>query len=155
MKVKIIAFIAISSLLLSSCATTGTKTGAVGGAVAGGLAGAALASGQDGKVQLASAVVGAIVGALVGGWVGSQWDEKDKNTAQEILDKYPDGKTASWENPDNQNKFAITLVDSYKDTEGQQCRNFKLVGHLKGNQKEDAGKACRSSKHSRWEITSS
>ncbi|MCK5523153.1 MAG: hypothetical protein KAI83_08480 [Thiomargarita sp.] len=150
MKIKLIVFIAISSLLLSSCAAMGATTKA--GAVAGGLAGAA--RGQDKKIQVASVLVGAVLGAIGGGWLGSQWDERDEDTAQEILDKYPDGKTASWKNPDNQNEFLMTLVKSYEDDQGQQCRSFKLVGRIKGNVKQEAGKACRSSEYGRWNITS-
>jgi surface antigen len=146
MKFKLIAFIAISSFLLSSCATTGTgtKVGAGLGVLAG--AGACSKLG-DGKAKLVAMVGCGLLGGILGAWIGSKWDETDKKEASSILNTSKDGDVMSWKNPDTDNKFKMTLLKT-STSAGQQCREFELVTN--GNPPENR-KACRN-KNGTWEF---
>jgi len=146
MKFKLIAFIAISSFLLSSCLNL--KPGATTGGLLGGLAGGAACSKfGDGKAKLVAMVGCGLIGVAIGTWIGGKWDETDEKEASSILNTSKDGDVMSWKNPDTDNKFKMTLLKT-STSAGQQCREFELVTN--GNPPENR-KACRN-KNGTWEF---
>ncbi len=147
MKIKLLTFMAISSLVLFSCANigTGTATGGLGGAVAGGALCSKLANG-DHKILVSLGC--SIIGAVAGAWAGSKWDEKDDKEAMNVLNTYADGDVASWKNPDTQAQFSLKPVATYKNNKGQYCRRFELVFNGNSQNKQ----ACRSEVTGRWKF---
>lgn len=149
-KIKLIAFIAISSFLLSSCISNlkpGATTGGVAGALAGGVACAKFVDGESKWLATAGC---ALVGGVIGGWFGHKlWDEKDEKEAIRILNNSNDGDAMSWKNPDTNNKFKMTLLETSSNSDGQKCRQFELVTN--GNPSENRN-ACRN-KNGRWKFS--
>jgi surface antigen len=151
MKIKwMIIVVAISSLLLSSCMTTGDKKGTLIGGLAGALAaGGSCAAAVDGKYKIWAAVGCAIAGGGIGAWLGNKWDKKDQKKAENFLNTSPsNGKAKSWTNPDTKNKFKMTALKASTNNDGQKCRQFKLV--MNGEPPKD-GKACRN-KRGGWDF---
>ncbi|MEK7990321.1 MAG: hypothetical protein VSS52_004890 [Thiotrichaceae bacterium] len=146
MKITLIAFIAISSFLLSSCANTGigTKIGVGAGAVTGG---AACSKMSDNPVVIAFC---AAIGAAIGGLIGYKlWDEKDKKEARHFLNTSKAGDVMSWKNPDTQHQFKMTLLETSTNNDGQKCRPFALVTNGK---KSTLYQACKN-KNGEWEFS--
>ncbi|OQY48626.1 MAG: hypothetical protein B6247_24820 [Candidatus Parabeggiatoa sp. nov. 2] len=148
-KIKLIAFIAISSFLLSSCVSNlkpGATTGGVLGALTGGTACAKFVDGESKWLAVAGC---ALVAGGFGFWLGSKWDKKDEKEAIRILNNSNDGDAMSWTNPDNNNKFKMTLLETSTNSDGQKCRQFELVTN---ENPSENGKACRN-KNGHWKFS--
>lgn len=131
----------------------GTKTtiGALGGAAGGGLIAAAAGGGG------AAIAGGVIVGGLLGGAMGSYLDNQDKKTANETankaLESSPTGQTSTWKNPDNGNSGTVTPTKTFKNAQGQDCREFQQTITVGGKTEQGYGTACRDAQGN-WRIVS-
>lgn len=88
---RLMTFVAISTLALSGCATTGeTDDGgndkAVTGAIVGGILGAVIAN-NTGKKSRQKSVLGAVAGATAGGLIGNSMDKKEAQIRQIASDR--------------------------------------------------------------------
>jgi surface antigen len=149
MKIKMIAFIAIASLLLSSCANnksipiiTGTTCG-----IAGGAATWKATEGLNTGMRILSTLVGTGISGGICAWLGNKWTETDKQEAITILNDPKDTVVGTWKNPDNHNQFKMTALKA-SNSDGQTCRQFKLV--MNGEPPKD-GKACKN-KRGGWDF---
>src|SRR3546814_8848627 len=74
----------------------GTVIGAAGGAWAGSSIG-------KGTGRIVATAAGTLLGGLIGNQIGRSLDRVDQmhveQTAQQALERYPDGQSASWQNP--------------------------------------------------------
>lgn len=88
--------IAITSLGLSACITTGEQNGAIIGAVGGGILGNAVGN-------TAGAIAGAALGGMAGASVGKHMDEHDNNQKVVVKELPPAPPQASYECKDIEN----------------------------------------------------
>jgi len=155
-KTAISSGILISSLVLSSCTTTGTENENIGtllGAAAGAWAGSSIGKG-DGRIVATAA--GTMLGAAIGNRVGRSMDELDRmkaHRAQEYAYAAPIGETIVWNNAESGNYGNVTpLRDGYTDS-GRYCREFKTEVTIDGSQENGYGTACRQGDGG-WRIVS-
>jgi len=157
-----VAMLAVSSSVLSGCATPpggagqasgnscailGPKslTGIGGGALAGAGAGALLAP----KDRAKGALIGALVGAIAGAMIGKSLDNKDCEAAKlalRRLDTTPTGSQIAWANPDSGTRGTFTpTADATIGSNGRSCRPVQRdVTFKDGTQTAgDTGIVCR------------
>ena len=120
--------------------------GTVGGAALGGLLGAQL--GKDGsRGELIGTAAGVFVGGLIGNQIGRYMDDQDKLMAQraqyEALERYPDGRSAQWNNPNNGNYGYTQPNNTYQGNTGQYCREYQTTVVIDGRPQTGYGTACR------------
>lgn len=145
MKMKFLAILAVASLSLTACQSTGTKQllGGTTGAVLGGLAGSQIGGG---KGQLVAVGVGTLLGAFAGSEIGASLDKADMmyaNQAQQQAYSAPVGQTISWNNPDSGHAGTVTPVkDGYSNT-GRYCREYSQTIYVEGRQQTAYGTACQ------------
>lgn len=148
----------IAATMLGACAQQddggtglGTKTtiGALGGAAGGGLIAAAAGGGG------AAIAGGVILGGLLGGAAGNYLDNQDKKTASDTANKAletsPTGQTSTWKNPDNGNSGTVTPTKTFKNAQGQDCREFQQTITVGGKTEQAYGTACRDA-DGNWRI---
>jgi len=82
------------------------------GAGVGALAGATIGA-LTFKDKLLGAAVGAGVGTLMGYIVGNEWDKHDEAKVQSTLEHNKSGQTATWTNPDTNQKYEATPSQPY------------------------------------------
>lgn len=128
--------------------TAGTLVGAGLGA----LIGSQLGSGTG---QLAAVAVGTLAGAWMGSEVGKSLDRADRaysqQTAQSSLENNPSGVTSTWRNPDTGHSGSFTPVNTYRTTDGVDCREFTSAVDVDGRTESIQGYACRQPDGS-WRI---
>lgn len=138
------------SILLSGCAQVNNEgAGALTGGVVGGLLGSQFGGGS-GKV--AAAAGGALIGAFLGGQVGKYMDRQDRMEMQRALETAPTGKSVSWKNPDNGNKFTVKPTRTYYKS-NQPCREYVTHAMIGGKKEQIYGKACRQADGA-WKVVS-
>lgn len=131
----------------------GTKTaiGALGGAAGGGLIAAAAGGGG------AAIAGGVILGGLLGGALGNYLDNQDKKMAAQTTDKAlessPTGQTSAWKNPDSGHSGTVTPTRTFKNAQGQDCREFQQTITVGGKTEQGYGTACRDAEGN-WRIVS-
>lgn len=153
MKTKIMALLAISTIALAACQTTGNKEmiGTGAGAVLGGLAGSQFGSG---KGQLVGVGVGTLLGALAGSSIGSSLDKADMmyaNRAQQQAYSAPVGQTISWNNPDSGNSGTYTPTRDGYSNNGRYCREYSQTIYVEGRSQTGYGTACQNPDGS-WQM---
>ena len=137
-----------AALVVSSAACTGpyapgpkTQVGAAAGAAAGGLIGAAAGGEAEGIIA------GVLLGGLLGGALGNALDNVDREYAQRNayfgLENTPAGTTSEWENPDSGHSGSFTPVRTWKNDEGDYCREFQQSITVGGKTERAYGTACR------------
>lgn len=143
MRKELMVGVMASSLALAACEEGHEReqAGTLIGAAAGALLGSAV---SDSAVLVA---VGAVAGAYLGGQLGRKLDERDRQylqtTTQNSLTKAPAGQTSRWANPDSGNSGTITPQKTFKNTEGQDCREFQQSVTVSGQTETGYGTACR------------
>lgn len=138
------------SILLSGCSQVNNEgVGSLTGGVVGGLLGSQFGGGS-GKV--AAAAGGALIGAFLGGQVGKYMDRQDRMEMQRALETAPTGKSVSWKNPDNGNKFTVKPTRTYYKS-NQPCREYVTHALIGGKKEQIYGKACRQADGA-WKVVS-
>ena len=119
--------------------TAGTVIGGVGGAVVGSQFG-------KGTGRLAATAAGTLLGAWIGNEVGKSLDRADQQyaaqSANTALERYPDGQTSSWKNPNSGHSGATTPVRTYETAQGP-CREYQTSVVIDGRTQTAYGTACR------------
>ena len=151
-KLKNIILMCVACAMLTSCAGNKQGVGNGIGAVAGGLLGAQFGKGP-GKLLFAG--LGAVAGGLIGNSIGKSMDDTDRmmaeQTSQKALEATPSGKAVAWHNPDNGHSGTITPTKTYKQNDGNYCREYTQTITVGGKQEKAYGKACRQQDGS-WQI---
>jgi surface antigen len=123
------------------------------GAVLGGAVGATVGSQVGrGDNRVLATIGGAIVGVLVGGSIGRAMDEADQNCVGQVLERTPDGRTVTWNNPDRNGSYEVTPVNTYQTNNGTYCREYQTKIVVAGRTENAYGTACRKPDGS-WEKT--
>ncbi len=130
--------------------------GTVVGAGLGGWAGSTI--GKKGSTgQLIGTAAGVFVGGLLGNQIGAYMDDQDKLMAQrsqyEALERYPDGRSAQWSNPNNGNYGYTQPNNTYQSSNGQYCREYQTTVVIDGRPQTGYGTACRRA-DGNWQIAS-
>ncbi len=131
MKMKLISFLTVVTLFLVACnghMPSKQGIGGVLGGVAGGVAGGVI-GGQGNTIAI---VAGTLLGAALGSSIGRSMDQDDLYRTRSALET---GRTTSWTNPSTQNKYRVTPTNTYRNANGQNCRNYTINGQN--------GTACR------------
>jgi len=134
-------------LVLSGCAPNmGPKEsgGTIIGAGTGALIGSQFGRGPG---RIVAVAVGTLAGALIGQGVGQSLDQADRlamqKNAQYSLEHTKTNQPTTWVNPDTGNSGELTPTRTYKNDEGQYCREYSQTVTIGGQEQQGYGKACR------------
>lgn len=148
MKMKQLALISVVSASIIGCANVSNEgVGTLTGGVVGGLIGSQFGGGS-GKV--AAAAGGALLGAFLGGHIGRTMDKVDRMKMQQALETSKAGRSTSWKNPDNGNRYTVTPTKTYY-VSSQPCREYTTTATIGGKREQIYGKACRQNDGS-WKV---
>lgn len=146
------------TLSLTACADTGMGTKEGVGTVIGG-AGGAWAGSTIGKGsgRIVATAAGTLLGAFLGNQIGRSLDRVDQiqaeQTAQAALERYPDGQSVSWSNPNTGHSGYTVPTATYQTSAGQYCREYQSAVVIDGRTQTAHGTACRQPDGT-WQITS-
>ncbi|GAA5251964.1 RT0821/Lpp0805 family surface protein [Candidatus Rickettsia kedanie] len=151
-----IMIIALAASMLQACNGPGGMNKQGTGTLLGGAGGALLGSQfGKGKGQLVGVGVGALLGAVLGGQIGAGMDEQDRRlaelTSQRALEAAPSGSNVEWRNPDNGNYGYVTPNKTYRNSNGQYCREYTQTVVIGGKQQKTYGNACRQP-DGQWQV---
>ena len=155
----VISIFVFSTFLVSGCITNMEQNpkqtiGKVLGAGLGALTGSQIGGG---KGKLMSVAIGALAGAWFGGEIGKSLDKADRaymrSSTQEGLEYGKIGSKTRWSNPDSGNSGVIKPTRTYKEANGQDCREFEQTVFVNQKQETATGRACRDSDGT-WKIVS-
>jgi surface antigen len=128
----------------------GQGVGTVGGAVAGGLIGNEIGGGSG---RIAATIAGAALGGLLGGALGSQFDERDREIAQQAqLRAVSRGRSTSWRGQNSDAYGSVEPGEIYTSNTGN-CREYTHTIFIGGRPKQGRGTACQNEQGD-WEIVS-
>ncbi|MGH7186610.1 MAG: RT0821/Lpp0805 family surface protein [Pseudomonadota bacterium] len=119
--------------------TAGAVIGGVGGAVLGSQVG-------DGTGQLVATAAGTLLGAWIGSEIGKSLDRADQQyatqSANAALERYPDGQSATWKNPNTGHAGSTTPNRTYEVADAP-CREYQTSVVIDGRTQTAYGTACR------------
>jgi surface antigen len=145
-KIAIAGVIALTTLSLGACQTTGQKAtvGTLGGAALGGLLGSQFGGGTG---KLVATGLGVAVGGLLGNQIGQSLDRADQAyvyQASERAQAAPIGETITWNNPQSGNYGSVTPTrEGYRRDTGAYCREYQQEIVVGGRRQQGYGQACR------------
>jgi len=146
-----------TALALAGCAreggrgpSTGEVIGSVTGAVVGGVVGNELGGGSRIATGAGSAI-GALIGREIGAELSRRSQQRMARTTQDTLENNETGETSRWDNPDAEEKGAVTPTETYQRDDGRYCREFQQTVVIGGETKQAHGTACRQPDGS-WKI---
>jgi surface antigen len=128
-----------------------TTGGALLGAALGGLLGSQIGKG-DGR--LAGTAIGVLGGAWLGSTLGRQLDEADRayeSRAGARALAAPTGRQVAWRNPDTGHSGSVRPVRSWRNAEGQPCRELERRVVIDGQRENATVTACRD-RGGTWEV---
>ena len=151
------AVIALTAML-GGCANSniGPKEaiGTATGAALGGWAGSTIGHGSG---RLAATAAGVFLGGIIGNQIGRSMDDTDRLMAQRAeynaLERYPDGQSAGWQNPNNGNSGYTVPTNTYQTNQGTYCRQYQTTIVIDGRTETGVGTACRQPDGT-WRMTS-
>jgi surface antigen len=114
----------------------GTVIGAALGAVIGD-------SVSKGHGKGAIIVGGAVIGGIIGNQIGRSMDEADHHRTVVVLETARTGHPVEWTNPDNGTRYTMTPTRTYRNTAGEDCRDYTVWGWVDGYEEKLHGTACR------------
>lgn len=153
-KIAIAGVIALSTITLGACQTTGQKetVGTLGGAALGGLLGSQFGGGTG---KLVATGLGVAVGGLLGNQIGQSLDRADQAyvyQASERAQTAPVGETITWNNPQSGNYGSVTPTrEGYQSSTGAYCREYQQEIVVGGRVERGYGRACRQPDGS-WKV---
>jgi surface antigen len=158
MKIAKLGAVVLLTTALGACANSGIGTkeaiGTATGAALGGWAGSTIGHGSG---QLAATAAGVFIGGLIGNQIGRSMDETDQLMAQQAqfnaLERYPDGQSAGWQNPNNGNNGYTVPTNTYQNSQGTYCRQYQTTVVIDGRPETGVGTACRQPDGT-WRMTS-
>ena len=117
------------------------------------LAAALAAGGLAGCANAQAATGGTLLGALIGGNIGAHMDAQDRMNAAQALNNVPDGRAATWRNPNTHARYAVVPQRTYQVSNGQYCREYLAAVVVGAREQRAYGTACRQPDGS-WKIVS-
>jgi surface antigen len=125
------------------------------GAVLGGVGGAALGSQLGhGTSRIYTAAAGTLVGVFLGSEIGKSLDRADQAYASQsagaALERYPDGQTSTWQNPNTGHAGSTTPTRTYDTAQGP-CREYQTSVVIDGKTQTAYGTAGRQPDGS-WKV---
>jgi surface antigen len=149
-----VAAVLACGMALGACQNSnvgvGQGVGAVGGAVLGGLVGNQIG---DGSGRVAATIAGAALGGLLGGALGSQFDESDRQRAQQAqLQAVSRGRPTSWRAQNADAYGSVEPGEVYTSGTGN-CREYTHTIFIGGRPQQGKGTACQNAQ-GEWEIVS-
>jgi len=115
--------------------------GTLGGAGAGAILGSQFGGGTGNTVATAA---GAVLGALAGRELARYLSEDDQQEALEAeRTAVARNQPISWRNPSSGNQGTIEPVRTYRNDQGNLCRDYTHVITVDGRQETASGTACR------------
>jgi surface antigen len=156
---KLIATFLLGTLAIAGCMpnsgsnqTAGSLLGGAGGAVLGSQFG-------KGKGQLVGVAIGALAGSYLGGNIGAQMDARDRQLAhqsmQHSLEKMPDNRPSSWNNPNNQHHGQFTVKRTEEiPARDMVCRDYEHRVFIGPREETVVGRACRNvhDRRAQWRV---
>ncbi|CAM4454185.1 MAG: hypothetical protein LEGION0398_MBIBDBAK_00036 [Legionellaceae bacterium] len=140
---KLASLFLVTSITLNLVACSGVSNqnmGTAGGAIIGGLLGSQFGQGSG---AVAATIGGAIIGGYIGGTVGKSMDDTDRSKVNTILERNPTNQASTWQNPDTGYTYTVKPEKTYRQDNGQPCREY-ITSALIGNKKQQVyGTACR------------
>jgi len=97
--------------------------------------------------------ISALLGTSLGEIIGDSMDKTDHQRIQKTLETSQTWAAVSWTNPDWQSKYTVTPTRTFKNYQGQDCREYTIVAIINGMQEEMDGTACRQADGS-WKTVS-
>ncbi len=145
-------------LALSACAETGMGTKEGIGTVIGGAGGAWAGSTiGHGSGRIVATAAGTLLGAFLGNQIGRSLDRVDQmhaeETAQAALERYPDGSSATWQNPNTGHSGYTVPTSTWQTQQGQYCREYQSAVVVDGQTQSAHGTACRQPDGT-WQVVS-
>jgi surface antigen len=123
--------------------------GAVMGGVIGGVIGNKVSS-RDNKTI--GTVTGLLIGVVAGKEIGRNMDNADAQCTNEALERAPNGKAVTWDNPDTGHRYSVTPYETYRQEDGRYCRKYRAAINAGTNTtKYYADTACRTDE-GMWET---
>ncbi len=152
---KFLTLLACAALLFSGCAPTAgphEQAGTLIGAGTGAWIGSHFGHGEG---ELVGVAIGTLAGALIGQSIGRTLDQQDvaimQQNAQYALEYAPTRTTTPWRNPDSGHYGTITPTETYQQTDGRYCREYRQNVWIGNEQQQAYGTACRQPDGS-WKI---
>ena len=100
---------------------------------------------------------GTLLGAFLGNQIGRSLDRVDQmhaeETAQAALERYPDGSSATWQNPNTGHSGYTVPTSTYQTPQGQYCREYQSAVVIDGQTQSAHGTACRQPDGT-WQVMS-
>jgi surface antigen len=157
-KTKTLGILTAAALTLAACAETGMGTKEGIGTVIGGAGGAWAGSTiGHGSGRIVATAAGTLLGAFLGNQIGQSLDRVDQmhaeQSAQQALERYPDGQYARWDNPNTGHSGYTVPTQTYQTSAGQYCREYQTAVVIDGRTQSAHGTACRLPDGT-WQITS-
>lgn len=121
------------------------------GQVIGGIAGAAAGSTiGEGSGRTVATVAGALIGSIAGERIGANMEQRDMQRTAEALEYNERAETTGWVNPNTDTEFAVTPIDTYRQS-GQPCREFEFRVETELGRDTQQRTACRRNDGT-WEV---
>lgn len=114
------------------------EVGAVLGGAVGAVAGSRFGKG-DGRI--AATIAGTAVGILAGASIGRAMDEADQQCIGQTLERAPDGRTVTWQDPGG-GSYEVTPLRTVQSGE-RYCREYRTEARVDGELRRVFGTACR------------
>ena len=157
MKIAKLGAVLALGVTLAACTSTGygpkETIGTLAGAALGGWAGSTIGKGTG---RLAATAAGVTLGGFLGNQIGRGLDAADQQAAyrteQAALERYPDGQTVRWSNPNNGNYGYTVPQTTYQTSSGQYCREYQTTIIVGGQPETARGVACRQPDGS-WQVS--
>lgn len=115
------------------------------GQILGGVAGAAAGSQVgEGSGQTIATIAGALIGGVIGERLGARAEEGDLRRTASALENNEDYETSRWDNPNTDNEFAVTPVNTWRQDD-RPCREFRFRVETARGTDTRVRTACRQS----------
>ena len=143
---------AVMALSLVACEGTGgfgglggmdtnETIGTIGGGAAGALIGSQIGSGTG---QLAATAIGTLLGAYAGRTLAKNFGDNDRSRAVTAeRQAVARNEAITWNNPQSGYSGTVEPRDTYRNTNGQLCREYTHTIYVDGRAETARGTACR------------
>lgn len=137
---RALLFAFLTGSIFSGCETTSHgQEGEIIGGVLGGVIGAQVGEGSG---RTAAIIIGTIAGAMIGRHIGETMDDVDRMNTARVLNDSRTGRSTTWVNPDNGNRYTVTPTRTYEESGGP-CREFRLDATVGSQPNQEVfGTAC-------------